>query len=345
MPKIDYESALMWAYLLRRLLLIPLTLLGITLLVFAITRMVPGGPLERTLLQMQMQEQGQSKMSKAALSSEQLASLKAYYGLDQPWYKAYLKWLGKVIQGDLGESQCYNDPVWEMIKTRLPISLYYGLIALFLTYGICVPLGVLKAMKPHGYLDRISSMLIFLGYALPNYVLGSFLLVLFAGYFDYLPLGGFVSDDFYTLSLGDKFYDLLKHSILPLCCYLVGSFAFITLLMRNTLIEQLAADFMRTATAKGLSFQKAVWKHGLRNALVPLASNFGQNLMLIISGSFLIETLFDIDGFGLLGYSSILDRDYPVVMAILLISSFLFLLGNLISDLLLAWVDPRVRFD
>ncbi len=333
----------MWAYIARRLLLIPLTLLGITLIVFALTRLVPGGPLERALMEIQMG--GHSKgVSTSPLSEEQLSGLKTYYGLDQPWPVAYGHWILKIMQGDLGESQRYNDPVWDMVIARLPISLFYGLTAMILTYGICVPLGILKAMKPHGWLDKGSSIMIFLGYALPNYVLGSFLLVVFAGYLDWFPLGGFISDDFETLTFWKKIQDLIHHSILPLCCYLVGSFAFVTLLIRNTLIEQLAADFMRTAIAKGLSFKQAVWRHGLRNALVPLATDFGQNLTLVLSGSFLIETLFDIDGFGLLGYNAILDRDYPIVMGILFLSALLFLLGNLISDLLLAWVDPRVRF-
>ena len=333
----------MWAYIVRRLLLIPLTLLGITLLVFALTRLVPGGPLERALMEIQMG--GNSKgVSTSPLSEDQLKGLKAYYGLDQPWPVAYGQWILKIMQGDLGESQRYNDPVWSMVIVRLPISLFYGLTAMMLSYGICIPLGILKAMKPHGLLDKGSSIMIFLGYALPNYVLGSFLLVVFAGYLDLFPLGGFISDDFEALSFWNKIQDLLHHSVLPLCCYLVGSFAFVTLLIRNTLIEQLASDFMRTAIAKGLSFKQAVWRHGLRNALIPLATDFGQNLTLVLSGSFLIETLFDIDGFGLLGYNAILDRDYPIVMGILFLSSLLFLLGNLISDLLVAWVDPRVRF-
>jgi microcin C transport system permease protein len=175
-------------------------------------------------------------------------------------------------------------------------------------------------------------------------VLGSFLLVFFAGYLDAFPLGGFISDDFQTLSLWGKFKDLIHHSILPITCYIMGSFAFVTLLMRNTLADQLSMPFMQAAIARGLSFKQAIIRHGIRNALIPLATDFGQNLTLILSGSFLIETLFDIDGFGLLGYTALLDRDYPIIMGILFLSALLFLLGNLLSDILLAMIDPRIRF-
>jgi len=331
-------------YILKRLALIPITLWGITFIVFGITRMVPGGPFELSLMQIQAQSM-QYASHQTALSDEQVMQLKTYYGLDQPWYIAYFQWMGKVLRGDLGESQRYQDPVWDMIIERLPISLTYGLIALCLTYGLCIPLGIFKAIYPNSLFDKMTSGLVFLGYAVPNYVLGSLMLIIFCVYADLLPLGGFVSDDFNTLSLGHKLKDIALHSILPLSCYVIGSFAFITTLMRNSLLDQLGADFMRTAIARGLSFKQAVIQHALPNALLALAADFGQNLTLVLSGSFIIETLFDIDGFGLLGYTSIMSRDYPVVMGILLLSAFLYLLGNLCSDLLVAALDPRIQFN
>lgn len=228
---------------------------------------------------------------------------------------------------------------------RFPVSLYYGLITLVLTYAVCIPLGVLKAIRHRTWIDTTSSVLIFMGYAVPGYVLGALLIVFFAARLRWFPMGGFISDDFSDLGAWARVVDLVRHSILPLTCYLVGSFAFVTLLMKNHLLDSLAADYMRTAVAKGVSYRRAVVRHALRNSLIPIATNFGQNVTLLVFGSFLIETIFDINGFGLLGYTSTLDRDYPVVMGVLLLSSVLLLLGNILSDLLVALADPRIRFN
>ncbi|GAB4269538.1 MAG: ABC transporter permease subunit [Opitutales bacterium] len=334
-------------YFIRRLLLIPPTLVGITLIVFFITRIVPGGPLEQAIAEMQMfsaQHGGSAGASSAALSESQIKELKAYYGFDKPWYTAYGLWLMKVLQGDLGTSYRYNEPVWDIIKTRFPISIFYGVLTVFLTYTLCIPLGILKAIKHRTWIDNASSITVFIGYAIPNYVLGSLLVVFLAARLEWFPMGGFVSDNFEELTAWGKVLDLIQHSTLPLICYLVGSFAFLTLLMKNNLMDHIAADYVRTAIAKGSSFKQAILKHAFRNSLIPIATNFGQNITLIFTGSFLIETIFDINGFGLLGYTSILDRDYPIVMGVLLLASILLLLGNILSDILVAIVDPRIRF-
>lgn len=314
-----------------------------------ITRIVPGGPLEQMMMQSQAMGQDGSMAAGAergsqALSDEQLAYLKEFYGLDKPWVEAYLIWLGKVVRGDLGTSTRYQDPVWEMISERFPISLYFGLVTLFVTYGTCIPLGVIKAIKHRTWIDNATSILVFVGYAIPNYVIGAILLFIFSAHLGWFPMGNFVSENFAELSLLGKAQDLLSHTILPLAAYLMGSFAFVTFLMKNHLLENLAADYIRTAVAKGVSFRKAVREHALRNSLIPIATNFGQNIVLLVGGSFLIETIFDINGFGLLGFTAILDRDYPVVMGVLLIGSLLLLIGNILSDMLVALVDPRIRF-
>jgi microcin C transport system permease protein len=337
----------MRAYFLRRLLLLPPTLIGITLIVFFITRIVPGGPLEQALMRAQSMSGGHHASlggQGTALSSDQLDQLKRYYGFDRPWYVGYVTWLGKVLSGNLGMSYRYNEPVWDLMKERFPISLFYGVIVLIVTYAVCIPLGILKAIRHNTWMDTVSSILIFIGYAVPGYVLAALLLVFFSARLRWFPMGGFVSEDFSTLTLAGKFGDLARHSALPLICYLVGSFAFVTLLLKNQLLDNLAADYMRTAIAKGSPYRVAVLRHALRNSLIPLATNFGQNITLLVFGSFLIETIFDIDGFGLLGYTSILDRDYPVVMGVLLLTSVLLLLGNILSDVLVAFVDPRVKF-
>ncbi|MDO8907201.1 MAG: ABC transporter permease [Pseudohongiella sp.] len=335
-------------YFLRRLLLIPPTLIGVTIIVFAITRLVPGGPLERAIMEAQMSNLG-GVTSQAgqgmALSQAQLDRLSEYYGFDKPILASYVAWMGKVVRGDLGTSYRYNMPVTEVISSRFPVSLYYGLVTLVLTYMICIPLGVLKAIKHRTLVDNVSSIFIFIGYAIPGYALGSLLLLYFSVKLEWFPMGGFTSMQFAGKDFVGKGLDLLQHSVLPLICYLVGSFALVTMLLKNHLMDNLASDYIRTAIAKGVSFKNAVSRHALRNSLIPIATTFGQNITLLVSGSFLIETIFDIDGFGLLGLTSIIDRDYPVVMGIVLLASLLLLIGNIISDILVALIDPRIRFN
>ena len=271
-------------YFLRRLLLIPPTLVGVTIIVFAITRLVPGGPLERAIMEMQMMgtDAGASTSMVSgqdmAISDEQLERLKEYYGFDKPVLESYVVWLGKVVRGDFGDSYRYNEPVLDVITDRFPVSLYYGIVTLILTYTVCIPLGVLKAIRHKTVVDNVTSILIFTGYAIPGYALGSLLLLLFSVRLGWFPMGGFVSYGFADLSFGQQVADLIRHSVLPLICYLVGSFALVTLLLKNHLMDNLAADYMRTAVAKGVSFRKAVTRHAMRNSLIPIATGFGSIL-------------------------------------------------------------------
>lgn len=340
----------MRSYFLRRLLLIPPTLIGITIIVFLITRVVPGGPIERAIMEMQAAAAGGDGGGAShsgqgrALSQDQLQQLKEYYGFDKPALISYFHWIGNVVRGDLGTSYRFNQPVLDVIRERFPVSIFYGLLTLIITYSVCIPLGIVKAIKHRTFVDNFSSILIFTGYAIPGYVLGALLIVFFAARLEWFPMGGFTSIYFDELSLWGKIKDLAHHAVLPLASYLIGSFALVTLLMKNHLMDNLAADYIRTAVAKGVSFKQAVIGHALRNSLIPIATTFGQNIVLLVGGSFLIETIFDINGFGLLGFTAILDRDYPIVMGVLLFSSFLLLLGNIISDVIVALVDPRVRF-
>ena len=337
-------------YFIRRFLLIPPTLLGITIVVFLITRVVPGGPLERAIMEAQQLDAtgGGSSNSLSgqgqALSDEQIQQLKEYYGFDKPWLVSYVEWLGKVLRGDLGSSYRYNEPVVDIMRSRLPISLFFGLATVIITYSVCIPLGVVKAIKHRSAMDNVTSIFVFMGYAVPPYVMGSLLLFFFAARLEWFPMGGFIGFDFDLLSPWGKVLDVLHHAVLPLCCYLIGSFAVTTQLMKNHLMDNLSADYVRTAVAKGVSFRKAVTGHALRNSLIPIATTFGQNVLLIVSGSFLIETIFDINGFGLLGLTAVFDRDYPVVMGVVFASSLALLVGNIISDALVAAIDPRIRF-
>jgi microcin C transport system permease protein len=341
----------MRTYFLRRFLLIPPTLLGITLIVFMITRVVPGGPIERALMEARMADTGgggtvsSADSNRGALSEEQMKSLKEYYGFDRPPLEAYFVWLGKVVRGDLGTSYRYNEPVLDIILSRVPISLTYGAVTLFLVYAVCIPLGILKAIKHRTFVDNATSALVFIGYAIPGYALGALLVVYLAARWSWFPMGGFRGDSFDDLSAWGKLVDLAHHGVLPLTCYTIGSFAFVTLLLKNQLMDNLAADFVRTAVAKGVSFRQAVMKHALRNSLIPLATYFGQSVTVLVGGSFLVEFIFDINGMGLLGYTSVVDRDYPTVMGVLLVSSLLLLLGHILADVLVALVDPRIRFN
>ncbi|MFH1726487.1 MAG: ABC transporter permease subunit [Elusimicrobiota bacterium] len=338
----------MTAYFARRFLLIIPTFLGVTMMVFAVTRFVPGGPVERMIAAAQQMTgdtmAGSDRVGAAALSDDQIEELKRYYGLDKPILISYVLWLKKVLMLDLGTSTRYGEPVWEIIKGRLPVSIFYGACTMFLTYVVCIPLGVLKAIKHKSVMDNATSVLVFVGYAIPNYVVGILVLVLFAGYWEVFPLGGFVGDEFEDLTLLGKIGDIAYHAVLPLTAYMAGSFAVMTFLMKNSLMDNLAADYVRTAIAKGLPFRRAVLKHALRNSLIPVATHFGNNISLILMGSFLVETIFNIDGFGLLGFTSVVERDYPIVLGILVISSLLFLIGNILSDICVAFVDPRVQF-
>lgn len=343
----------MTAYFIRRLLLVIPTFIGITIMVFTITRFVPGGPIERIISETRAMQAGQGGASSIGtsgqansqpLSDEQIQKLKEYYGFDKPVLISYAIWLGKVVTGDLGRSTRYYDPVWDMIKERVPISLYFGILSLLLIYGICIPLGLAKAVRHKTGFDNVTSVIIFAGYAIPGWVAGVLLLVLLASNMDIFPLGGLTSELFDEMSLFEKAADIARHTALPLFSYVIGAFTMMTLLMKNTLMDNLSSDYVRTAIAKGLPFKKAVLNHALQNSLIPIATSFGNNISIILMGSFLIEKVFNINGMGLLGYESILDRDYPVVMGILVISSLLFMIGNILSDLCVAFVDPRVRF-
>ncbi|PWI34007.1 peptide ABC transporter permease [Vibrio albus] len=337
-------------YFLRRMALVIPTFLGITILIFAITRLVPGGPVERMLASMQFESAETATAvadvgASSALSEDQIAQLNQFYGLDKPVLDAYWEWLTKLMSLDFGESTRYYEPVIDMIAERLPVSLFYGGMTFFFAYFISIPLGYYKALKHGSWFDSASSILIFIGYALPGYVVGVLLITWFAYHLEWFPMGAFTSDDFddYT-SFYEQVKDVLWHAVLPLICYLIGDFATLTMTMKNNLMENLSADYIRTAIAKGLPFKQAIRKHALRNSLIPVASHFGNSLLFFMTGSFLIEVIFDIDGIGLLGYESIIERDYPVVMGIVAINATMLLIGNILSDICVALVDPRVRF-
>lgn len=340
----------MTGYFIRRLLLIVPTFVGITLVVFVIMHFVPGGPVEHQILLYMggaaSGEAGETGGHAVEIPPEAVEQMRQYYGFDKPVLVRYAQWLWNVVRLDLGKSWLYQEPVWDVIKSRFPISIFLGLTGFLLSYLICVPLGVWKAVKHGSKFDFASSAVVFMGYCVPGWALGTALLVLFGGgsFWNIFPLGGFRPGNWETLGIVDKVLSQLHYMALPVFCYMVGEFARLTILTKNAMLETLSQDYIRTAFAKGLSGKRVIFGHALRNSLIPIVTGLGHQVSLILAGSFLIEKAFNINGMGYLGYEALYKRDYPVALGILVVSSLLMLLGNILSDVFCAAVDPRIRF-
>jgi microcin C transport system permease protein len=340
----------MTGYFIRRFLLIIPTFLGISMAIFAIMHFVPGGPIERQILRYQMSQAGEGGggggRGAVEIPPDALEEMKRYYGFDKPLHIRYANWLWNVVHLDLGRSYIYQDPVWDVIKRRFPVSVFIGLTSFILSYLICVPLGVIKAIKHGSKFDFASSFIVFLGYSIPGWALGTVLLVLLGGgsFWNVFPLGGFRPSNWEYLGFFQKVTQQAYYMFLPVCCYMIAEFATLTILTKNSLMENLGQDYVRTAFAKGLGEKRVIFVHALRNSLIPIATGLGNVISLILAGSFLIEKVFNIDGMGYLGYTSILQRDYPVALGILVVSSLLMLIGNILSDIVYVIVDPRIRF-
>ena len=265
---------------------------------------------------------------------------------EQTEIKVYQTAFSGILTGNLGKSYTYSEPVWQLIKERLHISAYFGGISFFLSYLVCIPLGIVKAVKHNSRFDFWSSVLIFIGYSIPGWILGAVLLVYFGGgsFWNLFPLGEFRSEYFDYMTVSEKIVDQLHHTILPVIAYMVSSFAILTVLMKNSLIENLSQDYIRTAFAKGLSERRVIFVHAVRNSLIPIATGIGGILGIWLAGSYLIEKVFNIDGIGLLSYQAVIKRDYPIVLGFLVISTIIRLCGNLLSDCCYAFIDPRIRF-
>ncbi len=342
------------AYIARRLLLIIPTFLCITFACVCLTRFLPGGPVERMTMKMRGMGGGgevtaSSQASGASLPEEQLNQLKEQFGYDKPIYKQYYDWLVTNRMGMNLHSYNYpNKTAWERIKSRIPISLWFGLTAFFLTYLICIPLGIMKALKHRQAFDAFSSLVVFVSYAIPSFALGMALKALFCGtvdgLWDVFPLGGTSSEFFEEPTFWTWFCDRAWHMFLPICCYVAGSFAMLTLLMKNSLLDQISADYVRTVIAKGGSRRRAIWGHAFRNSLIPIATGIGPMIGLLFAGSIIIESIFEIPGMGRLSWEALVGRDYAVFLALLSLTATFQLVGNLISDILYMVIDPRIDF-
>ncbi len=410
-------------YVLRRLLLLPLTFIGITFVAFCFTRFVPGGPIEQAMAERQQADQkrgGGKARPTGPASPEELDNLKRRYGFDRPLLEAYAIWLGAwpgpasqttarldakgvaevevadeskpgasvklkvvtdgkrfrvtqpdgtpragwqaepaplpddpekavrivvfrpafsgVLQLNLGDSTESDKPVWDEIKTRLPLSLWFGFWTMAIAYGVSIPLGVLKALRRGTWFDTLSSQALFILYSVPGYILAVALLQILCFQLGWFPTKGFAWD---SLSWAER----LRHTALPLACMTIGAFTALTLFTRNGLLENLGADYVRTARAKGLGFRRIVYVHALRNSLIPIAATCGHNLGFFLTGACLSEVTFNLPGMGLLGFDALVHRNFPVFLGLLTLSSLAMLLGNIVSDLCVAAADPRIRFD
>lgn len=336
----------MLKYLLRRLLLIVPTLFGITVIVFIVINLAPGGPIEQKIQQIQFAG-GMGTSDRTAVSEEVIEALKVQYGFDKPLHMRYLIWLKNIFTLDFGESFSYEEPVTDVIVSKFPVSIQFGVLSFILAYLISIPLGIIKAVRNGSQFDVLSSFVLLVLYSIPPFMLAILLIVYLAGgsFLDIFPIGGLYSDNYSSLSFFGKVWDRIHHFILPLTCYVIGSFTTLTLLMKNSLLEEVSKDYVRTARSKGLDEKAVVMKHALRNAMIPIATGFGSFIGIFFAGSLLIEKIFQLDGIGLLSFNSTMSRDYNVVMGLVFIQSILFLIGNIISDIMYVLIDPRIDFN
>jgi len=340
----------MLSYFLKRLMLMVPTLLGVLTVTFVVIQFVPGGPVEQVLAEARAsQKGGEGSAYKASrdIDKKQVEELKKLYGFDKPAHVRYLEMLGNFARFDLGRSFMQNKDVWSLIKEKLPVSISLGLWTFLISYLVSIPMGITKAVRDGSNFDTVTTLLVLVGFAIPGFVLGVLLIVLFAGgtFLDWFPLRGLTSDNWVELSWADRIADYFWHLALPLTCLTIGSFATITLLTKNTFVEEIRKQYVLVARAKGLSQRRVLYKHIFRNALIPLVTGFPAAFVgAFFAGSVLIETLFSLDGLGLLGYEAVIRRDYPVVLGSLYVFTLIGLVVKLVSDLLYTVVDPRVQF-
>lgn len=342
----------MLIYCLKRLLLMVPTLFGVLLLTFVVVQFVPGGPVEQYMAEAKAgtgnsaEGGGLSYRGAQGVDPKRLDQIKALYGFDKPAHERFFQMLGQFVRFDLGKSFFQNKAVSQLLWEKLPVSISLGLWTFFISYLIAVPLGVAKAVRAGSRFDFVTTLLVLMGYAIPGFVMGVALLVIFGGQLQWFPLRGLTSSNWADLSWGARVADYLWHIAMPVTAMVLGSFAVTSMLTKNAFLEEIRKQYVVTARAKGLGERQVLWKHVFRNALIPIITGFPSAFIgAFFTGSLLIETLFSLDGLGLLSYESVIRRDYPVVMGTLYFFTLLGLFTKLISDLCYVWVDPRVKFD
>jgi microcin C transport system permease protein len=364
----------MGAYLLKRLLLIVPTLFGIMLLNFIIIQAAPGGPVDTLIFQLSNPElntgatagftgggggeagtassaqamQSGASRSARGLDPELVAQIEKLYGFDKPAHERFFKMLGQYMRFDFGDSFFRNESVIGLIKQKLPVSISLGLWTTLIMYLISIPLGIKKAMKDGSRFDITTSWIILIGYAVPSFLFAILLIIVFAGgeYFDWFPLRGLHSDNFEAMSWGQRILDYLWHIVLPVTAMVVSAFAGLTMLTKNSFMDEISKQYVMTARAKGLTEKEILYRHVFRNAMLIVIAGFPQALLKVLfTGALLIEVIFSLDGLGLLGFEAAINRDYPVVFGTLFIFTLFGLVMSLIGDVLYVLVDPRIDFD
>jgi microcin C transport system permease protein len=341
----------MFSYLVRRLLtMIPMFFL-MTAVYFAVQNYLPGGPVQEVLSKIQY---GGGEGSGRTMNIEDIAKLKAelekQYGLDKPVPVRYWNWLKKIMVLDFGDSTATREPAIKTIAERVPISIGFGVPGFFLTYIVCIFLGMVKALHDGSRMDLFSSIMLFIAYSIPALVVSVVFLLVFCT--DRVlpggaifPLGGARSDDWDSFTFTQQVVDYCKHMFLPVTASLLGGFTFLTMMMKNSLLDVLSSDFIRTARAKGLKESKVIYKHALRNAILPLMVGIGGFLSAFVAGSIVIESVFGLPGMGRLMIESLNSRDYNVLMGVAVIQSGVVMFGQLLSDIAYVMVDPRIDFN
>ena len=365
----------MGAYILRRLLLIIPTLIGIMVVSFGVIQFVPGGPVEQIIAQ--LTGEGSDAMDRLSgggsdlgqgtgetvdgnsggtskyrggqgLDPEFIAALEKQYGFDKPPLERFFLMMGNYIRFDFGESYFRDVSVIDLILEKMPVSISLGLWLTLISYIISIPLGIRKAVKDGSRFDVWTSGVVIIGYAIPGFLFGILLIVLFAGgsFFNWFPLRGLTSENWDQLSVFGKIIDYFWHLALPLTAMVLSAFATTTLLTKNSFLDEIRKQYVTTARAKGLSEHQVLYGHVFRNAMLIIIAGFpGAFISAFFTGSLLIEQIFSLDGLGLLGFQSIINRDYPVVLGTLFIFSLMGLFVSLLSDLMYTWIDPRIDFD
>ncbi|HRK97498.1 MAG: microcin C ABC transporter permease YejB [Alphaproteobacteria bacterium] len=361
-------------YTLRRLAMMIPTIFGILLVSFVVIQFVPGGPVDRMIAQLQghgaeatsrfsggggdmanganmtAQMTGQSSQYRGSqgLDPEFVKELEALYGFDKPAYERFWIMITNYLHFDLGDSYYRDTKVIDLILEKMPVSISLGLWSTLLIYFISIPLGIKKAVKDGQSFDIWTSAAIFIGYAIPSFLFAILLIILFAGgrYFDVFPLRGIISDNWSTLPWWEQALDYMWHMTLPVCAMVISGFAGLTMLTKNSFLDEIGKQYVLTARAKGLSEKRVLYGHIFRNAMLIVIAGFPAAFMhIFFTGSLLIEVIFSLDGLGLLGYESIINRDYPVVLGTLYIYALIGLVITLIRDIIYVMVDPRINFE
>ena len=329
-------------YLFKRFLLIIPTFLGITLVTFFIIQLAPGNPVS-----LKIQQLGGEGIKAESVSREVIEATKKLYGLDQPFHVQYGRWLKRIVTLDFGDSYKDHRPVLDKIKDALPVTLLLNILSILIVYIISVPLGIYSALHPSSVWDRAMTLGLFLLYSLPSFWVAMLLIIYLGGgdYLDLFPIVGITSIGHDQLPWWGKIGDAVWHLILPVTVLTYGGLAFLSRFSRAQILEVVRQDYIRTARAKGLPERTVIFKHALRNALIPFITLVGTLLPAMIGGSVIVEQIFSIPGMGNLGFEAVLSRDYPTVMAIAAIEAFLTLVSLLISDVLYVFVDPRISFE